>query len=176
MVTSNADAQGGSIIAKPPSALRADGFPPPPTESSTRPSRRSQGPPTATLSRDPAPRAREARRALARGGLGPRCQAGPPLKRSNTLPSVRKSADTGGRGAKARPPAKRSAAHAASAAHARRRGQRLRLPRSRSQEAISTPVHGRGSTAAHGKAAARTQVLSKSHSPAPTSFAAAGAA
>jgi len=176
VVTSNADAQGGSIIAKPSRALRTEGFPPPPTSSSTRPSLRSQGPPTATLWRDPAPRARAARRALARGGLGPRCQAGPPLKRSRTLPSVRNSADTGGRGAKARPAAKTSAADARRAAHARLRGQRLRLPRSRSQDAISTPVHGRGSTAAQGKAAARTHVLSNSHSPAPTTFAAAGAA
>lgn len=98
------------------------------------------------------------------------------MKRSRTLPSVRNSADTGGRGAKARPAAKRRPAQAARATHARRRGHRLRLPSSRSQDAISTPVHGRGSTAAHGKAAARTQVVSNSHSPAPTSFAAAGAA
>jgi hypothetical protein len=176
VVTSNADAQGGSIIAKGPEPLRTEGLSPPPTVISTRPSRKVHGPPTATRSKGPAPRAREARRALARGGLAPRCQAGPPLKRSRTLPSVRNSADTGGRGEKARPAMKRRAAQAARAAHARRRGQRLRLPNSKSQEAISTPVHGRGSTVAHGKAAARTQVLSKSHKPAPTILAAAGTA
>lgn len=98
------------------------------------------------------------------------------MKRSNTLPSVRNSADTGGRGASARPAKNRTAADARRAAHARRRGQRLRLPSRRSQDAISTPVHGRGSTAAQGKAAARTHVRSNSHSPAPTSLAAAGAA
>lgn len=176
MVTSNADAQGGSIIAKPSRALRTEGFPPPPTSSSTRPSLKVHGPPTATRSKVPAPKARAARRAVARGGLGPRCQAGPPLKRSRTLPSVRNSADTGGRGASACPARNTTAAAVARPAHALRRGQRLRLPRSRSHDAISTPVQGRGSTAAQGRAAARTHVLSNSHSPAPTSLAAAGAA
>lgn len=89
---------------------------------------------------------------------------------------MRNSADTGGRGAKARPAAKTIAADARRAAHARRRGHRLKAPNKRSHEAISTPVHGRGSTAAQGQAAARTQVVSNSHSPAPTSLAAAGAA
>ncbi|MBI2789237.1 MAG: hypothetical protein HYX59_11190 [Elusimicrobia bacterium] len=98
------------------------------------------------------------------------------MKRSRTLPSVRNNADTGGRGASARPARNTTAAAAARPAHALRRGHRLRLPRSRSHDAISTPVHGRGSTAAQGRAAARTQVVSNSHSPAPTSFAAAGAA
>jgi len=45
-----------------------------------------------------------------------------------------------------------------------------------SQATISAAVHGRGSTAAQGSAAARTQVRSKSQRPAPTSLAAAGAA
>lgn len=62
------------------------------------------------------------------------------------------------------------------AAHALRRGQSVKAPRSISHAAISVPVQGLSSTAAQGRAAARTQVRSKTHSPAPTSFAAAGAA
>lgn len=104
------------------------------------------------------------------------CQAGPPLKRSKALPSVRNRTATGGHGAKARPRTNTPAATPTSATHARRRDHKVSPARSRTQAAISVPVHGLGSTVAHGRAAARTQVLSKSHSPAPTSLAAAGAA
>lgn len=176
MTTSNADAQGASIIAKAPCALRTEGPTLPPTRSSTRPSRSVHGPPTATRSKAPAPRARAARRAAARGGLSPRCQAGPPLKRSSTLPSVRNSADTGGRGASARPAAKTRAAAASRPARARGRGQNVNPARKRSQAEISAAVHGLGSTAAQGRAAARTQVRSKTQRPAPASLAAEGAA
>lgn len=176
MTTSNADAQGASIIAKAPWPLRMDGPSFPPSDNSTRPSLNDHGPPTARRSSPPAPRAREARRALARGGLVPRCQAGPPLKRSSALPSVRNSADTGGRGAKAFPATKTRAAPANSAKRARGRAQKVRPASRRSQAAIDAPLQGLGSTAAQGRAEARTQVHSKSHSPAPASFAAAGAA
>ena len=89
---------------------------------------------------------------------------------------MRNSADTGGRGARARPAAKTASAPARSAPAARLRGQSDSPPSSRSQEAISAPVHGLGSTAAQGRAAARTQVHSNRRSPEPTSRAAAGAA
>lgn len=150
--------------------------PGPPNIISMSPSFRRHGPPTATRSSAPAPSARAARRDLARGGLGPRCQAGPPLNRSSTLPSVRHTAETGGQGANARPrPKARNAPHA-SARRARRSARKVSAASRRIHDAISTPVHGRGSTAAQGKAAARTHVRSKIQRPAPTSFAAAGAA
>lgn len=59
---------------------------------------------------------------------------------------------------------------------ARFRGHAAKAPRSSSHAAISAPVHGLVSIAAQGKAAARTQVRSNTHNPAPASFAAAGAA
>ncbi|MDD5302666.1 MAG: hypothetical protein PHS14_06090, partial [Elusimicrobia bacterium] len=98
------------------------------------------------------------------------------MKRSKTLPSVRNRAETGGRGSSARPRENTRTEPVRRTAIARFRGQADSAPRSRSQAAISAPVHGRGSTAAQGRAAARTQVRSKIQSPAPTSFAAAGAA
>ncbi len=89
---------------------------------------------------------------------------------------MRNSAETGGRGLSARPSTSAAAAPQSRPAATRFRGQAV-SPASRSPHAaISAAVHGRGSTAAHGRAAARTHVRSKSHSPAPASFAAAGAA
>ena len=82
----------------------------------------------------------------------------------------------GGRGSSARPAANTTAAAASSAVHARRREKSVTAPSSRIHAAISARVHGRGSTVAQGSAAARVQVDSKSQSPAPASFAAAGAA
>lgn len=113
---------------------------------------------------------------MAHGGFGPKCHAGPPLKRSRTLPSVRNTADIGGLAAKARPSVSTKSAPLSMDATARFLGQAPNAPSSRSQAAISAPVHGRGSTAAQGRAAASTQVRSKIQSPAPTSFAAAEAA
>lgn len=98
------------------------------------------------------------------------------MKRNSTLPSVRKSAETGRLGARARPSPNTISAPDIRAATARLLGQDAAAARNRSQAAISAPVQGRGSTAAQGRAAARTQVRSKIHSPAPTSLAAAGAA
>ncbi len=77
---------------------------------------------------------------------------------------------------KIRPSTSTTTAKVMSAAHARRRGHTVKPPRNMIQAAISAPVHGLISTVAQGRAAARTQVRSKIQSPAPTSFAAAGAA
>lgn len=98
------------------------------------------------------------------------------MKRSSTLPSLRNTAETGGRASRARPSANTESAPPSSAAAARFLGQAVRAPSSRSHAAISAPLHGRSSTVAQGSAAARTQVRSKIQSPAPTSLAAAGAA
>lgn len=97
------------------------------------------------------------------------------MKRSSTLPSVRNSAATGGAGVSARPKTKTQALAASRPALALRRGRASTAPTSRIQAAISTPVQGRMSVAAHGKAAERRQVCSKSARPAPTSRAVAGA-
>ncbi len=98
------------------------------------------------------------------------------MKRSSTLPSVRHTADTGGRGAKARSNPKTSTAPHANATRARRSARKVSAPNRSIHEAISAPVQGRNSTVAQGSDAARTHVRSKIQSPAPTSFAAAGAA
>jgi hypothetical protein len=82
----------------------------------------------------------------------------------------------GGLASRARPIPSTTTAAPSSAAHARFRGSRDSDPKRSSQAAISAPVQGLGSTTAHGREAARSQVRSKTHSPAPTSFAAAGAA
>ncbi|MBI4061581.1 MAG: hypothetical protein HY403_09140 [Elusimicrobia bacterium] len=89
---------------------------------------------------------------------------------------MRNRAEIGGRGARARPDPSAISAPPSSAALARRLGQAASAPKTDSQAAISAPVQGRGSTAAHGTAAARTQTRSNSQSPAPTSLPAAGAA
>lgn len=98
------------------------------------------------------------------------------MNRSRTLPSVKNSAETGGRGARTRPSTKAAAAAASRSAASARRPRTLRAARTRIHAAISPAVHGRGSTAAHGSAAARTQVRSKSQRPAPAALAARGAA
>ena len=98
------------------------------------------------------------------------------MKRSRTLPSVKNRAEIGGHGAKARPRANTTSAPAIIDALTRFLGQKVNAERSSAHAAISVPVQGLSSTAAPGRAAARTQVRSKIHSPAPTSFAAAGAA
>ena len=72
--------------------------------------------------------------------------------------------------------AKTVSAQETSATTARLLGQNVNPPRSSAHAAISVMVHGRSSTVAQGRAEARTQVRSKIHNPAPTSFAAAGAA
>ena len=77
---------------------------------------------------------------------------------------------------KTRPARKTANARPMTAPAARLRGHSDRLPSSRNQAATSAPVHGLGSTAAQGRAAARTHVDSNSLKPAPTSAAAAGAA
>lgn len=98
------------------------------------------------------------------------------MKRRRTLPSVRNIIDTGGRGSRRRPRPNTITAPHSDTTPARLRGQAASAPSSNSHEATSAPVHGLSSTAAQGRAAARTQVRSKTHSPAPTSAAAAGAA
>mgnify|MGYP001598008139 CR=1 FL=1 len=162
------------IIAKEPPSLRTAGPRGSPTRSSILPNLRVQGPPTARRSRVPAPVARAARRATARGGCEPKYHAGPALNRINALPSVRKRAATGARGVIIHPAAKVKTAPTANAELARRLGQATIAPNRIIHAAISVPVQGRRSTAAPGIAAALTHVLSKIHSPAPTRRAATG--
>lgn len=97
--------------------------------------------------------------------------AGSPLKRARTEPSVSRSKDAGAAGTRRPAPHSRTAG-------ARRiaRGRTARAPSRSSHAAISSPVHGRSSTAAPGTAAAHRQVRANASSASSAARAIQGAA
>ena len=120
------------------------------------------------------PKTRAARRAAAPGGRAPRYSASPPLKRTKAEPSESTSAESAGAGV-ARDPARQALANRNSPADAARRGQTSSAASADAQDAGSSPLQGRTSTDAHGRAAAWKQTLSKTRRPHSTPAPAAGA-
>ncbi len=134
--------------------------------------------PTSARTIGAAPKAAAARRAPESGGRGPTNHAGPPEKRTRAAPGLRarNTTDTGGGGCNRRVPPHSVNADAARTAERRRRGQARPAESASAYAASSNGRHGLSSTAAHGRAAARSQTQPNAESPASAAFAARGAA